>query len=181
MIAKYTVDIAGISANYPTDHPLGRMNTIVNAESDRGAVLVLAGFLDEQLTELLKVHLKKTKYAQELLSDKTGPLHTFHAKTLAVNAMGLLDDERTRDLSIIRGIRNDFAHKVEISFQTGSIKDRCMNFSTKWDNLSATISNRAAFPFQVSLKDILTPRFRFTSTALLIAVQLDSEMAERKR
>ena len=94
-------------------------------ESDRGVVLIMAGFLEQQLKDLLAGYLRYAASTSELLS---GALSTFSARTLACHAVGLINDDEYHDLKVIRKIRNDFAHEFSASFSEQSIKDRCNNF-----------------------------------------------------
>ena len=87
-------------------------------ESDRGVVLIMAGFLEQQLKDLLAGYLRDAASTRELLSS---PLSTFSARTLVCHAVGLINDDEYHDLKVIRKIRNDFAHKFSASFSKQSI------------------------------------------------------------
>ena len=99
------------------------------AETDRGAALVGAALLDEQLLELLKSYFLKNKQSKELLEGGTAPLGTFSARIKACYCLGLITDLEHKELQLIRKVRNEFAHHVHgISFKDESIIALCNNF-----------------------------------------------------
>lgn len=99
------------------------------AETDRGAALVGAALLDEQLLELLKSHLLKKKQSKELLEGGTAPLGTFSARIKASYCLGLITDLEHKQLQLIRKVRNEFAHHVHgLSFGDDAITALCNNF-----------------------------------------------------
>jgi hypothetical protein len=96
--------------------------------SDRAAAIVAGAFLDEVLQELLCSFLVKDPKGDLKLFEGTGALATFSAKIEMSFRLGLVSKEEHRVLHAVRGIRNDFAHKLlDISFKTKSIEDRCRN------------------------------------------------------
>lgn len=98
-------------------------------ETDRGAALVGAALLDEQLLELLKSHLLKKKQSKELLEGGTAPLGTFSARIKASYCLGLITDLEHKELQLIRKVRNEFAHHVHgLSFKDDAITSLCNNF-----------------------------------------------------
>lgn len=98
---------------------------VLNKESGRGKVLISAGFLEEQLKQILLAFMLDTDEARELLEGGNAPLGSFSARTNACYVLGLITESEHRDLVLMRRIRNDFAHKVQTSFETESVKNRC--------------------------------------------------------
>jgi DNA-binding MltR family transcriptional regulator len=98
-------------------------------ESDRGVVLVVAAFLDEQLELLLTRHfIDDTKVVSELLSN-SGPLGSFSSRIKVAYCLDLIRPEHYSDLQIVRKIRNEFAHShTPVSFDSSRVRDFCMNF-----------------------------------------------------
>jgi len=80
-------------------------------ESDRGPAIVGSAFLDDLLSELVARHLLDDKQAaDELLTSPLSPLGSFYARILAAYCLGLVTSDERNDLTIIRKIRNEFAH-----------------------------------------------------------------------
>ena len=67
----------------------------------------------------------------KLTTGFNAPFGTFSAKIVGALALGLINEDEHHDLEIIRGIRNEFAHKIEVSFENQSFKSRCANFRLK--------------------------------------------------
>src|SRR5262245_59615110 len=80
-------------------------------ESDRGAALVAAAMLDERLKEILSAFLVTSKASEDLLEGFTAPLGTFSARASAAFAMGLLQENEFKEITLIRKIRNEFGHE----------------------------------------------------------------------
>ena len=97
-------------------------------ESDRGCALFAAAFLDKALSDLLFLSLVADKRIEKDLFEGTSPLSSFSARIKLAFYLGKISKECRADLDTIRGIRNEFAHRVElISFDNQSIADRCKN------------------------------------------------------
>jgi hypothetical protein len=98
----------------------------LSSESDRGCALFAAAYLDSSLSDLLFVSLVPNNKIEVDLFKGTAPLATFSSRIKMAYYLGLISQPCRRDLDIIRGIRNDFAHKLEIgSFEVQAVQDRC--------------------------------------------------------
>jgi len=98
----------------------------LSSESDRGCGLFAAAYLDSSLSDLLYVSLVANKKIDTDLFYGTAPLATFSSRIKMAYYLGLISEPCRRDLDIIRAIRNDFAHNLEIdSFEVQSVQDRC--------------------------------------------------------
>lgn len=82
-------------------------------ESDRGAALLCANFVNEALKRRLAQHFGDSKPGRELLDDANAPLAGLSAAAKACHALGLVDDAQYRDLLQLRQLRNEFAHAWE--------------------------------------------------------------------
>jgi mannitol operon repressor len=102
-----------------------RYMEVLTEESDRGAVLVTAAMLDDVLTKLLLARLVEGKSSEKLLDGFNAPLGTFSAKIAAARAIGVISEEWRRDLDLLRGIRNDFAHSVTATLGDEPILNKC--------------------------------------------------------
>lgn len=98
-------------------------------ETDRGAALLVAAYLDHLLEKLLSsVMIDDEKQVEILLRTPTSPLGTFSSRVRATYCLGLITKDEFIDLNIIRDIRNDFAHElVGLSFDNQSVADRSRN------------------------------------------------------
>ena len=96
-------------------------------ESDRGAVIVAAALLEDDLTEILKKMVQRNglsaKYVNEMF-DLSGPLSSFSSKALICYGFGIISEEIFNDLTKIRKLRNKFAHSSDkVDFLSSEIED----------------------------------------------------------
>jgi DNA-binding MltR family transcriptional regulator len=95
-------------------------------ESDRACAVLGAAFLDEHLRALLEAFFVDDPRNLAELFDGSGPLSTFSARVGLAYALGFLAPSERRDLSLIRRIRNDFAHELHgLSFEQPQVVSRC--------------------------------------------------------
>jgi mannitol operon repressor len=106
------------------------LQTLQN-ESHRGVVLISCGFLEEQLKQVLLAFMLDDKKALDLIDGGNAPLGTFSSRISATYMLALISDEEYRDLTLIRKIRNDFAHEVATTFETQSVIGRCKELHHK--------------------------------------------------
>ena len=104
---------------------------LLNSESERGQVLISTGFLEEQLEEILRAHLLKNAGTKTLFDGGNAPLGSFSSRIAACFALGLISAEEHRDLTLIRHIRNEFAHKIHTTFTKPGIADRCAQLNAR--------------------------------------------------
>ena len=106
----------------PEVEQLGRFLASFNKESDRGAALVAASMLDERLEQILMAFFIESSAAKELVSGFNAPLGTFSSRASAAAALGLIQDNEFKEITLIRKIRNEFGHGWEsVSFETENI------------------------------------------------------------
>src|SRR6185436_438885 len=83
--------------------------------------------LDDWLGQLLQLYFIDHQKACDALLDDPGPVSTFGARIQLAFALGLISDNESRMLNLIRKIRNEFGHSVETrSFHISPIKERCL-------------------------------------------------------
>ncbi|MES2836898.1 MAG: hypothetical protein V4667_05205 [Bacteroidota bacterium] len=97
-------------------------------ESDRAAVILTASLLDEALTSLIRSFLVPCSSAKDTIFEEVNsPLANFSSKIDMANRLGLISNKLTRDIHLIRKIRNSFAHDVfGCDFENGSVKGRVL-------------------------------------------------------
>lgn len=101
------------------------LDRALEIESDRAAVVLAVSGLDLMLTELLDEFLIEDAQTRRRLYDNNGALGTFSSKIALAFALGLLSAGERRDLDLVRAIRNEFAHKIAVTLDSGSTADRC--------------------------------------------------------
>jgi mannitol operon repressor len=118
----------------------------LNAESERGQVLISAAMIDDLLLRTLTAFLIQGESADRLLSGFNAPLGTLSARIEMAAALGLINDTERHDATMIRKIRNEFAHTLQASFDMDSIKSRCaaLRLSAK-DYGDVVVSPRGQF------------------------------------
>jgi hypothetical protein len=99
----------------------------LNQQTDRGAAIVGAAFLDTllEITILARLRPLSRKIKDDLFGhDK--PLSSFSGKINIGFALGLLTTSLHHDLMLVRQIRNKFAHRVEpLTFDDAEIRPMC--------------------------------------------------------
>lgn len=129
----------------------------LNAESARGVVLISCSYLDAQLEEILGAFLRDGKESARLLSGFNAPLGTFSARITSAFALGLITKREFDECETLRKIRNDFAHKVDASFDDKRVVDRCAKLTY------------AARPYD---EVTVNMRERFTTAAVALILNL---------
>ena len=104
----------------------------LETQSDRGAVIIAAAWLDDMLLHLLKSTLKDHKASWTKLFGTGGPLESFSNRIDLATLLGIISTEVRSDLHIIREIRNEFAHQVAhrkrhdaLTLDSDHIADKC--------------------------------------------------------
>lgn len=107
---------------------LAGMANRLAGESDRGAALTVAAWVDDALGALLKAYLVQDAKVIEEMFKQMAPLSSFSAKIKAAYLVGLIDRRQFDNLDTIRVIRNDFAHsRTDVTFEDQSVNARCLN------------------------------------------------------
>jgi hypothetical protein len=98
-------------------------------ETDRGAVVLTASLMENALTNVLKKYLTPSTSSQdELFDSPMAPFSTFGSKIQIAQRLGLISVRLSRDLNLIKKMRNEFAHNVHgSSLESGKIKDLLTN------------------------------------------------------
>lgn len=137
----------------PEIEQLGKFLACFNRESDRGAALVAASMIDEQLEQILSAFLIDSSAAKDLVSGFNAPLGTFSSRALAAAALGLIQENEFREITLIRKIRNEFGHGWEpITFESENVAAHARKLP--WlgpAELEATSGNRARFNGAVAI------------------------------
>jgi len=117
-------------------------------ETDRGLPLVAAALLDEKLLEALQSFMCVGKAADRLLIDPNAPLGTFSSRIEACYSLGLIDQFEYQEISLIRKIRNAFAHaKHGLTFDNEKIGGLCASLKSDLPEGEEYPVNHARFRF----------------------------------
>ena len=96
--------------------------------SDRAVAIVGGALIEIALTEALKIHLHPNKKITDELFRTTGAFGAFATKVHLGKLVGLYGAQAHKDLTIVKDIRNAFAHSLEVSdFSTQKIRDWANN------------------------------------------------------
>jgi mannitol operon repressor len=125
-----------------------------NKESDRGAALSSAAYVDDLLADIARAFLIENRSSASLVDEYPGALSSFSSRILIAHAMGLISEDERDECNIIRKVRNEFAHSVRMSFSNAKVEALCTSLKF------ATI--------------VPTPnaRMRFTSSAVTLITRL---------
>src|ERR1700694_3255622 len=95
-------------------------------KNDRGACLLLAAHVENSLDSAIISLFSLSSEQQERLFNQDAPLGTFSRKILFANAVQIIGSITTKNLDIIRHVRNAFAHaKAPINFKTPEVEAIC--------------------------------------------------------
>jgi hypothetical protein len=118
------------------------------AKDDMAFVIGATSYLDRYLAIALigkfSGELSENNYKE--LFEGYGPLAAFSAKIKAAKALGLVIGDMQHDLTILRKLRNDFAHSAgEIKLKDGEHSARCLALKMTY-GLNADILTKCATP-----------------------------------
>ena len=103
----------------------------LETDSDRGAAIVAASFVEDMLAVKIRHLMRDDKAAHSPLNEffrSSGPLGSFSAKIQFGFLMRLYGVKVSKELDIIKNVRNKFAHQVEhTTFKDQAIKDLTAN------------------------------------------------------
>ena len=109
---------------------------IFQDETDRACAVLGAAHLDFLLAKAIEYNLPRgNELSEELFFKPEAPLGTFSSRISMAYALNIINKETKEYLDVIRRIRNDFAHKMEIHTfdEDQSIIDRCRNLKIAID------------------------------------------------
>jgi mannitol operon repressor len=144
---------------------VSRLVDDLERESDRGAALVGAAFLDDVLDVLLRSAFVNEPETVGKLMGMGRPLESFGSRAHLCYCMGLLGADVYADINLIREIRNDFAHRGPTGFDLPDVEIKCMRLRI--------ISTLGA-------DESCGPRERFIATVVMLANHLLLEASRRK-
>ena len=134
-------------------------------ETDRAAGIVGAAILDSTLESVLKSRLVKSPQAKNdsLFDGPNPPLSSFGSRIDIAYRLGLISEEMSKVLHIVRRIRNSFAHDlVNCDFNNPQMASLVRNLTTavfkgrkKYRAIRAGFPDGARGDFQMALSRIV--------------------------
>lgn len=104
---------------------VARLVEDLQKETDRGAALLAAAFLDDVLDVMLRAVFVGDPEAVNKIIGPGRPLESFGARAHLAYCVGLLGTDIYADINLIREIRNDFAHRHPTTFEVAEIRQKC--------------------------------------------------------
>lgn len=131
----------------------------LQTESDRGLALVGASVIEDKLGSTVRSFFADCKAVPKLLDDANAPLGTFSSQISACLALGLIDQFEYDEITLIRKVRNEFAHGLHgTTFKSESIAGLC-------SSLKSPLPEGADYP-------TTDPRFRFVNAVVSLVIRL---------
>ncbi len=112
---------------------------------DRAIVIMTGTVIEQGLETAILARLPGILAGNEsyIFGDDAAPLRGLDAKIRIAFALGILGEEARSDLSLIKSIRNTFAHsRLEIDFTTPQVIEACNHFTLpkRWTTYSESDS-----------------------------------------
>lgn len=102
--------------------------TEFQSETERGAAILCAAFLDSSIEALIASYLVDDAKELGRLFEPGMPLSAFVVRAQMAYALGLLTKGALEDIKILAKIRNKFAHKLHgLTFDTPAVARECRN------------------------------------------------------
>lgn len=119
----YLKDVKKFGSEEPTPKDLKKLEAELYSGPDRAAAVVLASLVERSIGRLLQMNMRNG--SKDLLEPER-PIGTFAAKIQIAYAFNLIGPITRHDLTIIRTLRNQFAHsRRPIRFSTPVVKIAC--------------------------------------------------------
>jgi DNA-binding MltR family transcriptional regulator len=136
---------------------LSRFLTELQTETDRGLALVAASVLDDKLRGVLTAFFAENSAASRLLDSGNAPLGTFSSRADACHALGLIDDFEHQEITLVRKVRNEFAHGLHgTRFQTEPIRGFCSSLKSNLPEDAGHPTTDARFRFINSVVSLVS-------------------------
>ena len=114
-----------------TEEQIESSINVFQGETDRACAVLGSALLEYLLGKLIEKHLTNlNKMSDKIFHDSNAPLGTFSSRINIAHALNLIDKSNYKDLRTIKGIRNQFAHNLDVHTFEGnqSVQDLCNNF-----------------------------------------------------
>jgi hypothetical protein len=164
-----------VSRGAPTPDEFRRAMSEISSGSDRAVALVGGAILETTLTDTLKVFLHRKKKITDDLFRPSGACGAFATKIHLGFLIGLYGEDAHRELTIMKDIRNQFAHSLQINdFNTEKIRAWTANLKMCESRTDDTSKPPSDGWFSVSNRDELLkqPKERYVITVQVLTYGL---------
>lgn len=125
------------------------LEAFYDQSSDRSIAIILSAIVENHLTTILKLLMRREKAIVEELFSPSGPLGPFGTKIRLAYMLRVIAEPTYKDLLITSKIRNEFAHDLSIkTLETPRIADRIksMHVYSLLKNMAATYDKASENP-----------------------------------
>ena len=116
-----------------TEEQIESSINLFQGETDRACAVLGSALLEYLLGKLIEKNLTNlnNKVSDEIFRAPNAPLGTFSSRINIAHALNLMDKSNYEELRTMKGIRNQFAHDLDVHTFEGnqSVKGLCHNFS----------------------------------------------------
>ncbi len=169
---KKKKDLRSLSRKKPsTAERMALLEFALNGPAIVAAITGLATVEIELETIIIKRLSRYSEDRSRLLLEENAPLETFYQKILMGYALGLYDEDTKANLTIIKNIRNAFAHaRIKLNFEHKEIKDALGDLKLPKDTRSKRYKTLK------DLKEQNPPQFIY----LLFCMDIASQLMKRR-
>jgi hypothetical protein len=126
--------LAQLSREVPTEEELGDFWDLLALESDRGVAIMAGSLVENTLRTAVACRLADpgADMMKTWFEGPTAPFGSFAAKIKLGRAMGIYAEKMEQQLSLLKDIRNAFAHRSRpLDFRHPVILDACVKLSPR--------------------------------------------------
>ena len=143
----------------------------------RELTIVAVAVLDSALAEILPLRLKENEKEVEsflgLDGDGRAPVGSFGARIQLALLIGILTEKDAAILRTIKGIRNEFAHRVNVGFLSPTVLSKTSKLLSLWMDMSERLSDIGVSSGSLEHLDVIKQRLPYQAEAgegLLLAI-----------
>jgi hypothetical protein len=125
---KKAPTLEGLARELPSQDDLIHYTAYVVAESDRGAAVMASARVEQALEDAIRAHLAEPGdgAADTWFKGPNAPFQSFSAKIALGRAIGIYGAKLERSLTLVRKIRNAFAHRMlPLDFSNPAVAAAC--------------------------------------------------------
>ena len=130
---QYVQQFKKFARGDPTADDLPRLEAEIYGTNDRARAVMLGAVVELSLELFLKSRRRPSLNAEDTreMFEYTGPLGTFASKILIGYAFNWYGPETRKDLTLIRTLRNEFAHsRRSFDFESETVAKVCANLQS---------------------------------------------------
>jgi len=126
------VPLSDLATELPTDEDLRNYIAYIMKESDRGAAVMAASLVEKALEDAIRSRFAAPEgdVADSWFEGINAPFRTFAAKISLGRALAIYGEHMERRLSLIKNIRNAFAHRmIPLDFTHPTLVEACLELT----------------------------------------------------